>query len=112
MGFIFDSTVDIKLYNGTKVPNYDSVNNCTCIRDIYHKAAPTYTGPYSLPILWDKKSSTIVSNDSLDIVKMFNSNFNAHAKVKTLNMLPEEKKVAIEGATAGWLLNDIGRRVY
>ena len=33
-------------------------------------------GKYSTPVLWDKKEGTIVNNESMDILKMFNSKFN------------------------------------
>lgn len=43
---------------------------------IYTKAKPDYTGRVTVPILWDKVTSTIVSNESADIIRMFNSAFN------------------------------------
>lgn len=43
---------------------------------------------------------------------MFNNSFNAFAKQKQLDMIPEDRRAAIEGAAAGWLLNDIGQGVY
>ena len=53
-----------------------------------------------------------MSNDSLDIVKMFNNNFNLFAKHKQLNMIPENKRAEIESAAGGWILNDINKGVY
>lgn len=44
-------------------------------RDIYTKADPTMSGRVTVPILWDKKSETIVSNESSEIIRMFNSAF-------------------------------------
>ncbi|WP_282169918.1 glutathione S-transferase family protein [Ruegeria atlantica] len=42
---------------------------------IYTKADPTYSGRVTVPILWDKKQQTIVSNESSEIIRMFNSAF-------------------------------------
>ena len=44
-------------------------------RDIYTKSDPKMTGRVTVPILWDKKTGTIVSNESSEIIRMFNSAF-------------------------------------
>ena len=43
--------------------------------ELYIKADPHYTGRVTVPTLWDKQQNTIVSNESADIVRMFNSAF-------------------------------------
>lgn len=43
--------------------------------DIYTAADPKYSGRVTVPILWDKQQSTIVSNESSEIIRMFNSAF-------------------------------------
>ncbi|MEP5729051.1 MAG: glutathione S-transferase family protein [Sulfitobacter sp.] len=45
-------------------------------RDIYTKADSVFTGRVTVPILWDKTQGTIVSNESSEIIRMFNSAFN------------------------------------
>lgn len=45
--------------------------------EIYVKADPNYTGRVTVPVLWDKTTGTIVSNESAEIIRMFNSAFNA-----------------------------------
>lgn len=45
-------------------------------RDIYLRALPDMTGRVTVPILWDKERETIVSNESSEIIRMFNSAFN------------------------------------
>ena len=42
---------------------------------IYTEADPTYSGRVTVPVLWDKKTGTIVSNESAEIIRMFNSAF-------------------------------------
>jgi len=44
-------------------------------RDIYLRAQPGMTGRVTVPILWDKHRSTIVSNESAEIIRMFNTAF-------------------------------------
>ena len=43
---------------------------------IYLKANPNYSGRVTVPILWDKTNQTIVSNESSEIIRMFNYSFN------------------------------------
>ena len=43
--------------------------------NIYAMADPEYTGRATVPILWDKAQQTIVSNESSEIIRMFNSEF-------------------------------------
>ena len=42
---------------------------------IYTRAAPNFTGRVTVPILWDRECDTIVSNESSEIIRMFNSAF-------------------------------------
>ncbi|MDG1472860.1 MAG: glutathione S-transferase family protein [Ascidiaceihabitans sp.] len=46
-------------------------------RDIYTKADPQFSGRVTVPILWDTQRQTIVSNESSEIIRMFNSAFDA-----------------------------------
>ncbi|HCG9900433.1 TPA: glutathione S-transferase family protein [Vibrio parahaemolyticus] len=50
----------------------------TRMHQIYTQAKPDYTGRVTVPVLWDKKTNTIVSNESSEIIRMFNSAFNDH----------------------------------
>ena len=47
------------------------------LRDIYTRADPQISGRVTVPVLWDKKRETIVSNESAEIIRMFNSAFDA-----------------------------------
>jgi len=53
----------------------DPVNNANFFHQIYTAADPDYSGRVSVPTLWDKKTATIVSNESSEIIRMFNSAF-------------------------------------
>src|SRR5690606_22430423 len=52
------------------------VSNIRYLHELYHLANPHYHGLVTVPVLWDKKRHTIVSNKSADIIRMFNSAFN------------------------------------
>ncbi|MEL7259769.1 MAG: glutathione S-transferase family protein [Pseudomonadota bacterium] len=54
----------------------DTLYGLAFARDIYTKADPTFSGRVTVPILWDTQQNTIVSNESSEIIRMFNSAFN------------------------------------
>jgi len=53
----------------------DSVNGCTYHWQLYTKAQADYSGRVTVPVLWDKKTGTIVNNESSEIIRMFNDAF-------------------------------------
>ena len=55
----------------------DTVNGATFAHQLYTQADPECTTRVSVPILWDKHRSTIVSNESSDIIRMFTTAFDA-----------------------------------
>ena len=54
----------------------DAVNNADFLHQIYTDADPEYSGRVTVPVLWDKIQGTIVSNESSEIIRMFNTAFN------------------------------------
>ena len=53
----------------------DPIIDAKYLRDVYLKANNIYSGRVTVPVLWDKKTNTIVSNESSEIIRMFNSAF-------------------------------------
>ncbi|TDJ63171.1 MAG: glutathione S-transferase family protein [Proteobacteria bacterium] len=53
----------------------DPIHNAEFTHEIYRAADPKYSGRVTIPILWDKKNNTIVSNESSEIIRMFNCAF-------------------------------------
>ena len=53
----------------------DNVNDAEFMHQVYTKAKPDYSGRVTVPVLWDKKTGTIVSNESSEIIRMFNCAF-------------------------------------
>ena len=63
-------------------------------RDLYTRADPKFSGRVTVPILWDKQQNTIVSNESSEIIRMFNSAFDAITG-NTDDYWPEDLRDAI-----------------
>ena len=53
----------------------DTVNGFRALREAYEKASPGYEGRVTVPVLWDKKTGTIVNNESSEIIRMMNDGF-------------------------------------
>ncbi len=53
----------------------DPLFNSRFLHEIYSRADSAYTGPASVPVLWDRHTQAIVSNESSEILRMFNSAF-------------------------------------
>lgn len=53
----------------------DPVNNAGFLHQVYTAADPNFSGRVTVPVLWDKQTATIVSNESSEIIRMFNSAF-------------------------------------
>lgn len=60
----------------------DAVNHAEYLQEIYLKADPKYTGRITVPVLWDKEKQTIVNNESREIIRMFDTEFNEFATRK------------------------------
>ena len=54
----------------------DPLYNLDFMYQLYLKSDKDYEGRVTVPVLWDKKTETIVSNESAEIIRMFNSAFN------------------------------------
>lgn len=66
----------------------DPIVNANYLYEVYVAAKPDYTGRVTVPILWDKKTNTIVSNESSEIIRMLNSAFD-EAGATDVNFLPK-----------------------
>jgi len=54
----------------------DTVNGARYLHQIYTAVEPNYTGRVTVPVLWDKQNEKIVNNESGEIIRMLNSEFN------------------------------------
>jgi putative glutathione S-transferase len=55
----------------------DTVNGVENLYQLYTTAKSDYSGRVTVPVLWDKKTKTIVSNESSEIIRMFNTAFDS-----------------------------------
>ncbi len=64
------------------------------LREVYLRADPKISGRVTVPVLWDKARDTIVSNESSEIIRMFNSAFDGITG-NTADYWPEDLRAAI-----------------
>ena len=73
----------------------DTVENTRRLSEIYLLANPAYTGRVIVPVLWDKERRTIVNNESSEIIRMFNSAFDAFTPVR-VDFYPEALRAEVD----------------
>jgi glutathionyl-hydroquinone reductase len=61
----------------------DFVNGFRFLHEVYTAAEPAYSGRVTVPVLWDKQTRTIVNNESSEIIRMLNSEFDRFTAVPT-----------------------------
>ena len=80
----------------------DPIHDADYMYQVYQAADASYTGRVTVPVLWDKAKNTIVSNESADIIRMFNSAFDRIGATEG-DYYPEDLREEID---------DINARVY
>jgi len=88
----------------------DPLGNAKTIREVYERAKDQ-NGKYSVPILWDKKLNTIVNNESSEIIRMLNSEFNEFSKYPDLDLYPESLRESMDSVNQ-WIYPKINNGVY
>ena len=77
----------------------DPIFGAQFLHQIYTAAQADYTGRVTVPVLWDKQTGTIVSNESAEIIRMFNSAFDG-AGARDGDYYPEALRAEIEEVNA------------
>ncbi|EXJ56502.1 glutathione S-transferase [Cladophialophora yegresii CBS 114405] len=96
----------------------DPLYGFTGLKQLYLKADPSYTGRYTVPLLWDKKTETIVNNESSEIIRMLYDQFDDFLE-------PDQREVNKPGggfypphlrkeidAMNEWVYNTVNNGVY
>jgi len=91
----------------------DPNNKSEHMKDIYLKADPNFEGRFTVPVLWDKKLSTIVNNESAEIIRIFNTAFNdlIPPEKAAIDIYPEPHRAEIDGINE-WVYDGINNGVY
>ena len=87
----------------------DTLNGATYMHELYTRADPQFTGRATVPVLWDRKTGTIVSNESADIVRMMNAGFGDLASGPDL--YPQDLRAEID-ALNDWVYPRLNNGVY
>jgi putative glutathione S-transferase len=88
----------------------DTLFGSSFMREIYQRAVPDVTTRVTVPVLWDTETGRIVSNESAEIIRMFNSAFDGITG-NTLDFHPEDLHPRIEEINAR-IYSDINNGVY
>ena len=88
----------------------DYLHGFQYLHQLYSSADPKYTGRVLVPALWDKKTRTIVSNESSEIMRMFNSAFGSFAR-GDVDLYPAALRDAIDRVNA-FVYDNINNGVY
>ena len=81
----------------------DEVNGFPFLQEAYDRTDPSFEGRVSVPVLWDKVEGRIVNNESADIIRMLNGEFDAVAEHPEVDLYPEDLRHEIDA---------INERVY
>src|SRR5258708_2860734 len=69
------------------------------VHQVYSAARPDYTGRATVPVLWDRRTKTIVNNESSEIIRMLNSEFDELGD-RSLDLYPAELRRDIDETNA------------
>ncbi|MCE2831711.1 MAG: glutathione S-transferase family protein [Oxalobacteraceae bacterium] len=89
----------------------DQVGAQSFLQQIYRAVSPDYAGVITVPVLFDKKLGTIVNNESSEIIRMFNTEFDAFARHPEIDLYPENLRSQID-AVNDWIYPSINNGVY
>jgi glutathionyl-hydroquinone reductase len=88
----------------------DHLFGAAALSEIYTRADPNYSGRVTVPVLWDKHTNTIVSNESAEIIRMFNSAFDGITG-NNRDFYPEFLRAEIDALNA-CIYDNINNGVY
>ncbi len=92
----------------------DTVNGFEYLKEIYFLANAEYDGRFTVPVLWDKKTKTIVNNESSEIIRILNSEFNDFCETdeqRAIDLYPQELRNEIEELNE-WIYKYVNKLNY
>ncbi len=97
-------------FTGNFNSSLDDLNGHDFLHQLYRHAKSDYSGRVTVPVLWDKQQNTIVSNESSEIIRMFNNAFNTLTDV-TDNFYPDALQASIDEIN-NFVYHNINNGVY
>ena len=88
----------------------DHINGKRYLYEIYQQAKPDFTGVVSVPVLFDRRQQTIVNNESGEIIRMLNSEFDRWGDA-TVDFYPRELRQDIDRLNT-FILGSVCSGVY
>ena len=88
----------------------DPIHHAKFMHQVYTAAKPDMSGRVTVPVLWDKKLNTIVSNESSEIIRMFNTAFDGIG-AKAGDYYPQELREEIDAINER-VYNTVNNGVY
>ena len=88
----------------------DPVNGFAFLREAYEASDPVFGGRVTVPVLWDRETRQIVSNESADIVRMFNGEFEGFAQ-HHVDLYPQPLRAEID-AVNEFVYENVNDGVY
>jgi putative glutathione S-transferase len=97
-------------FGDTPMSTVDRVAGRHYLYEVYQAAKPDFTGKVTVPVLWDKKTATIVNNESGEIIRMLNSAFDAWGDA-SIDFYPDDLPDEISSMNA-FVLDKVCNGVY
>ena len=89
----------------------DTINGFRNLREAYSASNPKFEGAITVPVLWDKRTRQIVNNESAEILRMLNSEFQNCATRQDVDLYPESQRKQIDEVN-DWIYPCINNGVY
>jgi putative glutathione S-transferase len=91
----------------------DKLHGSKYMSDLYYRANPDYDARFTVPVIWDTKTDTLVNNESSEVIRFLNTGFNTllSGTEKDLDLYPEELRKEIDELNE-WVYNDVNNGVY
>jgi putative glutathione S-transferase len=74
----------------------DPVNGFEYLSEAYRLTDPEFDDRVTVPVLWDKQTNRAVNNESSEIIRMLNTEFDEWAKNPELDLYPEALRAEID----------------
>lgn len=91
--------------------SHDPINGFAFLSEAYFATDPGYRGRVTVPVLWDTRTKSIVSNSDDDIMRMFETEFDSLGDHGALDLYPVQHRDEIEALNA-WIYETLNNGVY